>query len=109
MLGYFEQLLNALVYELYFPDDLHAQNLRFFDLVEQASLPDLADIPEGARLDRLRQVFETLYDGNHPHPHRPGQAPDPRRRPHHRGQGVKITEDGLRPLKMRINATRGLP
>jgi type I restriction-modification system DNA methylase subunit len=65
-LGYLEQLLNALVYELYFPDDLHAQNLRFFDLVEQAHLPDLADIPEGARLERLRQVFETLYDGNHP-------------------------------------------
>ena len=41
MLGYWEQVLNGLVYELYFPEELHARGLRLFDLVQQASLPAL--------------------------------------------------------------------
>jgi hypothetical protein len=59
MRDYYEQILNALVYELYLPDDVHAAGLRFFDLVEAANLPrvDTAKdptpnshlYPEGAR------------------------------------------------------------
>jgi hypothetical protein len=66
MLGYFEQLLNGLVYELYFPDELHAHNLRLFELVAKAELPAVKSIPEAKRLARLRTVFETIYDTNHP-------------------------------------------
>ena len=33
--AYFERLLNGMVYELFFPDDLHAQKLRFFDILER--------------------------------------------------------------------------
>jgi len=65
MLGYFEQILNALVYELYFPEDLHARGLRFFDLVTQANIPDIETMPEPKRLDALRKKFEELYDTNH--------------------------------------------
>ena len=34
MFAYFEQVLNGLVYELYFPDEIHGAGLRLFDLVE---------------------------------------------------------------------------
>ncbi len=66
MLAYWEQLLNGLVYELYFPEEVHGAGLRLFDLVEQANLPDVNTIPEGDRLPQLRTLFENLYDGAHP-------------------------------------------
>jgi hypothetical protein len=66
MLAYWEQILNGLVYEMYFPDEVHGAGLRLFDLVEQARIPDINSIQESARLQRLRTLFETLYDGTHP-------------------------------------------
>jgi hypothetical protein len=66
MLGYWEQVLNGLVYELYFPEALHACSLHLFDLVQQASLPELDAIPELQRLSRLRQEFAHVYDLQHP-------------------------------------------
>ena len=66
MLGYLKQVLNGLVYELYFPEDLHACGLHLFDLVQQASLPTLDGIPEPQRLSRLREEFERAYDLEHP-------------------------------------------
>ena len=66
MLAYLEQILNGLVYELYFPDEAHGAGLRLFDLVAAAGVPDLESIPEAQRLPRLRQLFETLHDGTHP-------------------------------------------
>ncbi|MGQ4809467.1 hypothetical protein NKDENANG_02884 [Candidatus Entotheonellaceae bacterium PAL068K] len=41
MIGYFEQILNGMVYELYFPDDLHKHGLHIFKLIEQSDLPSL--------------------------------------------------------------------
>jgi hypothetical protein len=66
MLGYFEQILNALVYELYFPEDLHKKGLKIFELVEKAKLPDIESLPEAQRLPTLREAFERLYDLKHP-------------------------------------------
>lgn len=66
MLGYFEQLLNGLVYELFFPDELHAQKLFLFRYVEEAKLPVLSEIPEARHLAVLRETFELIYDLNHP-------------------------------------------
>src|SRR5262249_845273 len=66
MPGYFEQLLNGLVYELFFPDELHAQKLFLFKYVEEAKLPVLSEIPEAKRLAILRETFERIYDLNHP-------------------------------------------
>jgi adenine-specific DNA-methyltransferase len=66
MLGYFEQLLNGLVYELYFPDELHAQGLHLFDLIAKIETPQWEAIREPERLARLRQYFERIYDTNHP-------------------------------------------
>lgn len=44
-----EQLLNGLVYELYFPDDLRARGLRLFDTAREAGLQRLAGL-EGEKL-----------------------------------------------------------
>ena len=66
MSGYFEQLLNGLVYELFFPNELHAQKLFLFHYVEAAKLPVLSEIPETRRLAVLRETFERIYDLNHP-------------------------------------------
>jgi hypothetical protein len=66
MVAYWERVLNGLVYELYFPEELHAAGLRLFDLVASAALPDVTALPEAVRLPRLRQKFEELHDGAHP-------------------------------------------
>lgn len=51
-----EQLLNGLVYELYFPDDLHARGLHLFDAAAEAGLGTLAGL-EGAPLTRAAEAF----------------------------------------------------
>jgi adenine-specific DNA-methyltransferase len=66
LVGYFEQLLNGLVYELFFPDELHAQKLTLFRFVEEVKLPSLASMPEAERAERLAEIFERLYDNRHP-------------------------------------------
>ena len=66
MLAYCERLLNGLVYELYFPEEVHGAGLGLFDLVEKAKLPDVNALDEKDRLPRLRQKFEELHDGGHP-------------------------------------------
>jgi adenine-specific DNA-methyltransferase len=66
MLAYCEQILNGLVYELYFPEEVRSAGLRLFELVEQAALPALDAIPEGERLAHLRRLFEILHGGAHP-------------------------------------------
>lgn len=68
MRDYYEQILNALVYELYLPDELHDAGLHIFDLVAAAKLPridnDKKDAP--AKLVALRRKFEELYAPSHP-------------------------------------------
>jgi hypothetical protein len=61
-----DQLLNSLVYELFFPDELHAQELFLFRSVEEARLPALVGIPETKRLAVLQEIFDRIYDPNHP-------------------------------------------
>jgi len=58
--------MNGLVYELYFPEEVHGAGLHLFDAVAEAKLPDIETIPEEERLSRLRTLFETLYDSTHP-------------------------------------------
>lgn len=66
MLSYWERVLNGLVYDLYFPEEVHGAGLRLFDRVEQAKLPDINTIPEAERLQTLREKFEDLSDSRHP-------------------------------------------
>ncbi len=66
MLAYWERVLNGLVYELYFRQEVNGAGLRFFDLIKQTQLLDLHHVPKPERLPRERQIFEALYDGVHP-------------------------------------------
>lgn len=68
MRDYYEQILNAMVYELYLPDDLHTAGLHFFDLVLAAKLPriDSKKKDVSAQLASLHRKFEELYAPNHP-------------------------------------------
>jgi len=64
--NYFEHLLNGLVYELFFPDELQAQKLTLFKHVENANLPVLDSIPENQRLAIVQETFERLNEPNQP-------------------------------------------
>jgi hypothetical protein len=66
MLAYWERVLNGLVYELYFPEEVHGAGLGMFDEVERAGIPDVTSLAEGDRLPVLRRKFEELHDGTHP-------------------------------------------
>ncbi len=67
MVAYFGQILDALVYELYLPDDLHQGNKYFFQPLFDEQLPQLEEVEEqnGDKMSVLRDVFEQLYDKNH--------------------------------------------
>jgi type I restriction-modification system DNA methylase subunit len=64
MRAYFEQWLNGLVYELFFPDELHGRKLMLFEETDRLNPPDLATIPELQKLPRLRELFEQAYDSH---------------------------------------------
>jgi len=64
--NYFEQLLNGLVYELFFPDELQAQKLTLFKQIEDAQLTALDSVPENQRLAVVQETFERLNEPNHP-------------------------------------------
>jgi hypothetical protein len=65
MLAYWEQVLNGLVYELYFPEEVHGAGLRLFGLLDHVDLPDLRSV-RADQIRRIRQIFESLYEGTHP-------------------------------------------
>jgi type I restriction-modification system DNA methylase subunit len=64
IVNYFGQLIDALVYELYLPDEIHAAGRQFFAPLITERLPALDEI-KGDKLEALRQIFERLYDRNH--------------------------------------------
>jgi hypothetical protein len=62
--AYFEQWVNALVYELYFPTEIHATGLYFFELTAQHTLPPLPEWDEkNERLSKIRDRYENLSAG----------------------------------------------
>jgi type I restriction-modification system DNA methylase subunit len=64
--GYFEQCVNALVYELFLPEPLHRAGLYFFRFTEAAGLPPLSLLPPGRAMAILRAKFEEIYAPGHP-------------------------------------------
>ena len=62
--GYFEQWINALVYELFFPDELHNAGLQFFQLAHKAKLRPLFDMA-GEKMSEVKSSFEVLYQPDH--------------------------------------------
>ena len=64
--SHFEHLLNGLIYELFFPDELQARKLTLFKFVEDASLSAIDSILENQRLAVIQETFERLNEPNQP-------------------------------------------
>ena len=65
MLGYFERVIDGLVYEAYLPEDLHKGNKHFFQPLLEEQLPLCEEI-QGDKMPTLRGIFEMLYERTHP-------------------------------------------
>ena len=65
MTDYFETIINALVYELFLADELHAADKRFFEPLFAEPLPVLAD-HSGHEFQVITKVFNRLSARDHP-------------------------------------------
>lgn len=64
--GRFEQLVNGLVYELFFPDDLHAAGIRLFDACEREHITGLATLQGTALHTEAEALAERIFSNSHP-------------------------------------------
>ena len=63
-LGYFERIIDGLVYEAYLPEDLHKGDKHFFQPLLDEQLPSCEEI-QGDKMTVLRDIFELLYEKTH--------------------------------------------
>ena len=64
MLGYFERVIDGLVYEAYLPVELHKSDKVFLQPLLDEGLPSIEDI-QGDKMSDFRDIFEQLYDRMH--------------------------------------------
>jgi len=62
---YFEQIIDGLVYELYFPEELYHGRKEFLIPLSQENLPRLEQF-SGDKVAALRTIFERLFQQDHP-------------------------------------------
>lgn len=62
----FEQLINGLVFELFFPNDLHRANIRLFDACENAGVGKLATLKDKALITAANELAERIFATSHP-------------------------------------------
>ena len=65
MLGYFERIIDGLVYDSYLPEALHQGKKQFFKPLLDERLPQLEEI-QNDKMAALREIFERLYERTHP-------------------------------------------
>jgi TaqI-like C-terminal specificity domain len=65
MARFFEQIIDGMVYELYLPEELHKEDKYFVKYICSENLPQLKSI-KGDKMQALRQIFERMFDINHP-------------------------------------------
>ena len=65
MLGYFERVIDGLVYEAYLPKELHKSNKVFLQPLLDEGLPLIEEI-QGDKMSAFRNIFELLYERTHP-------------------------------------------
>lgn len=65
MTAWFEQLIDALVYELYFPEEFSTQDTRVSAALSSVELPSLESLG-GSPSTSLASLFNTLYAPTHP-------------------------------------------
>ena len=64
MLGYFERVIDGLIYEAYLPVELHKSDKVFLQPLLDEGLPSIEDI-QGDKMSAFRDIFELLYDRMH--------------------------------------------
>jgi len=62
----FEQLINGLVFELFFPNDLHAANIRLFDACVTAGFDRLANLQSDELSQKAQELASTIFANDHP-------------------------------------------
>ena len=65
MLGYFERIIDGMVYESYLPNELHESRKHLFQPLFDERLPQLEEI-RGDKMSACRDIFERLYEKTHP-------------------------------------------
>ena len=65
MVGYFDRIIDGMVYEAYLPDELHKGDKHFFQPLLDEQLPRLEEI-QGDKMSACRDIFERLYEKTHP-------------------------------------------
>jgi hypothetical protein len=68
MVAYFEQWLNGLVYELFFPEELHAVQIYLFDETAKPENmpPNCDEVPEMEIISTIESCFQRAYHVSHP-------------------------------------------
>jgi len=61
-----EQLINGLVYELFFPEDLDAAGIRLFDACESENVARLATLQGAALQTEAEGLAERIFSNTHP-------------------------------------------
>ncbi len=64
MLGYFERVIDGLIYEAYLPEELHKSDKVFLQPLLDEGLPSIEEI-QGDKMSAFRDIFELLYDRMH--------------------------------------------
>ena len=65
MTRYFEQIIDAAVMELYLPEELHEHDTYFMRHLLSENLPNI-DTIKGGKIQALREIFNRLFDKDHP-------------------------------------------
>lgn len=62
----FEQLINGLVFELFFPDDLHHAKIHLFDACDSASVGKLTLLKDDALATAADELADRIFATSHP-------------------------------------------
>ena len=62
----FEQLINGLVFELFFPDDLHRADICLFDACAKAGIGKLAELKDKALATAASDLAGRIFANDHP-------------------------------------------
>ncbi len=62
----FEPLINGLIYELFFPEDLHRADIHLFDAVAKAGFDRLTAFSGTALINAANELAAVIFSPNHP-------------------------------------------
>jgi type I restriction-modification system DNA methylase subunit len=62
----FDPILDGLVFELFFPEDLHAANIFLFDACEKAGIGKLSELKNKALTEETKRLASRIFANTHP-------------------------------------------